>query len=157
MTLNNLKLTIATAVALSLASLATQAGETQTLSFTGTSKVTGGITMVVPGAGEIGSFNTSGESTTTFADGSKMSETNTCAAMANRSGGMYAMSGYCQVTDKDKDIYGMAFDCNYRNDDQANVVCVGSLYGTSGKYDGRVGVASWTNIHGLLVGTGQWN
>jgi hypothetical protein len=51
----------------------------------------------------------------------------------------------------------MAFNCNYGNADQVNNICVGSLYGKTGKYKGRSGVASWTNIHGELVGSGQWN
>jgi len=113
--------------------------------------------MAVPSGGEIGSFNTAGQFTMTFADGSKSLSKNTCTAMTNQPGEMYALSGFCKVTDGDGHIYGMAFHCNYGNADQANNVCIGSLYGKTGKYEGRPGVASWTNIHGELVGSGQWN
>ena len=125
--------------------------------FTGQSEVTGGITMAVPNVGEIGSFDTAGEFTITFADGSKSVSQNTCTAITNHASDMYALSGFCAVTDGDGHVFGMAFNCNYGNVDQANNICVGSLYGKTGKYHGRVGVASWTNIHGELVGSGQWN
>lgn len=125
--------------------------------FSGKSEVTGGITMAAPHAGEIGSFNTSGEFTLTAADGSQTPARNSCTAMTNHPGSMYAMSGFCEVADAEEHSYGIAFNCDYRKGDPANNVCVGSLYGKTGKYLDRSGVASWTNVHGEIVGTGQWN
>jgi hypothetical protein len=145
------------AIALGLATLASPASAADIFTFEGKSTVIDGITMAVPNGGEIGSFNTAGEFTMTLADGSKSLSRNICTAMTNQPGEMYALSGFCKVTDDDGHIYGMAFHCNYGNTDQANNICVGSLFGKTGKYQGREGVASWTNIHGELVGSGQWN
>jgi len=156
--LNSIRKKSATVViALGLATLVSPASAADIFTFEGNSSVTGGITMAVPNVGEIGSFNTAGEFTMTLADGSKSLSKNICTAMTNQPGEMYAMSGFCKVIDADGDVYGMAFHCNYGNADQANNVCVGSLYGKTGKYHSREGVASWTNIHGGLVGSGQWN
>ena len=155
--MNSFKKTITIAIALGLATLASPASAADIFTFEGKSSVTDGITMAVPNGGEIGSFNTAGEFTMTFADDSKSLSKNICTAMTNQPGEMYALSGFCKVTDADGHIYGMAFHCNYGNADQAFNVCVGSLYGKTGKYEGRAGVASWTNIHGEIVGSGQWN
>jgi hypothetical protein len=145
------------ALALGLTTLATPVSAADIFTFAGKSPVTGGITMAVPNVGEIGSFNTAGEFTMTFADGSESLSSNSCTTMTNHAGEMFALRGFCEVTDDEGHIYGMAFNCNYGNADQAYVICVGSLYGKTGKYMARSGVASWTNINGELVGSGQWN
>ena len=144
-------------LALGLATLATPATAADIFTFAGQSTVKDGITMAIPGGGEVGSFNTAGEFTMTLEDGSKSPSTNTCTAVTNQPGGMYALSGFCHVTDADEDVYGMAFHCNHAKADQAYNVCVGTLYGKTGKYLERQGVASWTNVHGVLTGSGQWN
>ena len=135
--MNYLRQTITMALALGLTALASPAHAADIFTFTGESMITGGITMVVPSVGEIGSFNTAGEFTMTLADGSESLASNSRTAMTNPTGEMYALSGFCEVTDGEEHIYGIAFNCNYGNADQANNICVGSLYGKTGKYKGR--------------------
>lgn len=134
----------------------------ETFSFTG--KNTNGDQIAGPGAS--GKPVVAGASTfandEVWASGTKMKSSGKCMAWSAAPASGFTVEGICSGTDGNGGFF-VQFSCVARGAKNAESDCWGGLTGTSGKYQGKMGTASW---HGhqdadgkgsTSVGAGNWN
>lgn len=134
----------------------------ETFSFTG--KNANGDQIGGPGAG--GKPVIAGASTFSndevWASGKKMKSSGKCMAWSASPTSGFAVEGICTGSD-DNGGFFVQFSCIARGAKNAESDCWGGLTGTSGKYQGKMGTASW---HGhqdadgkgsTSVGAGNWD
>ena len=124
-----------------LTALATNAYAADTYTFTTAGKTTTTVTAVGP-AGPVFGGTSTFENQLVDSSGKKSTAKGTCAAWSAEPGSALAVHGVCnsEGTDGNANVF---FSCSAADAKTGVGNCWGFLMGTSGKYQGKTGTASW--------------
>lgn len=106
------------------------------------------------GPSYFGSHST-GTSTRTNADGTKVKGKFECIAMSQPPG-IFKMHSICNMEEKDGN-FSAVFGCNPMNEDGSEISCVGGMRGKTGTHEGKTGSMTFHGKDGSGKGTGNWH